>query len=221
MNKFQPIIEQAGKLLAKEQYQDALELYQSIEQETKLSPVQQSSVLLAIGDCYTGLNNYEQAKEYLTAALKRAELREKLDDQRSIIHSLALVEKKFGHYDEAVKLFRKELSRICSNFENFFDVLAENYYQQGMLMMTKEDYPDSRMYLNHSITYAVRNPDIKGRALSALGRLNVLQNKRKDALKTYRMAYENFKLANNRQGVSEVLKMINEYEKNYKFKFNK
>ncbi len=216
MNKFQPIIEQADKLRQKHQYQEALDSYLELENEAKLSPDQQSSVLLAIGHCYKGLNDYEKAKEYFTASLKRAELREKLDDQRSILHTMALLEKQFGHHDQAIKLFRQELMSICSSSDKFFSLLAENYYEQGLLMMLKEDILDCRMYLNHSITYARHDPNIRGKALAALGRLNIMQNKRKDALKTFRMAYENFKTANNKAGISEVLELIQEYERNYK-----
>ncbi len=214
MNKFQPIIDQAKELASQSEWQQAIDLLLPLKAEKKLSPDQQADVWLTLGKYYTRLGEFQQASAHYDEAYKKAEIRDKLPELAKTLHQQGLLEIQRQNYDQALGYFRKELTKLSSEFANYFSFLSENYYQQGLIMLHLEEFSDARVYLGHAITYAGpnNNHNAKGNALIALGKLNMIQNKKKDALKTFRQGYESFKQSGNKAGVASVLKLINAFE---------
>lgn len=213
MNKYKSILAKARALREEGHYQAALDAFAEIDDIRRLTPDQQSEVLLSKGQAFAGLNQYAKAKEFYEDALRRAELRDKWVDQTTVLYYMGLLEKDQGHYDEALVIFRRQLAKLSSEFPNYFYELARNYYQQGSLMLLKDEQVDARMYLKHAVNYAqARHNPTHAYAVLALGKLDLIQNRRKDAVKNFRISYESFKQAGDLEGLSEVSDLIAQYE---------
>lgn len=93
---------------------------------------------------------------------------------------------------------------------SYYSDLSYNFYEQGDVKMLAGDFLDAKMYFNHALVFAETETNYHGVGLAAkaLGRLSITVNRPKEAIGYFRKSYENFKLAEDQEGIDTILHEI-------------
>ncbi|HHT24081.1 MAG TPA: tetratricopeptide repeat protein [Clostridiaceae bacterium] len=214
MEKINDRIEAAHQLYVDKHFEQALTEFNILGEEKKLSNKQKFQIALNKGIIKMNLNNYDEAQHDMESALLIGEKTEDLYRQARALHQLGILAKLRGDYDNATELFREELRKCSSLMPSYYADLSYNFYEQGDVKMLAGDFVDARMYFNHAIVFAETETNYHGVGLAtkALGRLSLTINRYEDALCYFRKSYENFKLAEDQEGIESALNEITKLE---------
>lgn len=214
MDNINQRIEDASKLVEEKKFEKALDSFESFDSEKKLSNKQKFKIALNKGIIKIYLFNYDEAQHDLETALNLGEKTEDRYDQARALHQLGILAKLRGDYDEAIELLREELRRCSSLMPSYYSDLSYNFFEQGDVMMLKENFTDAKMYFKHALVFAETESNYHGVGLAtrSLGRLSRKVNRRKEALSYLRKSYENFKLAEDQEAIQSTLDEITKLE---------
>ena len=200
-------IEAARQLFEDKQFEQALAEFDALSEEKKLSKKQRFNIIFYKGRVKMDINNYDEAQYDMEKALKAGEESGDRYEQAQALHQLGILAKLRGDYEKATELLREELRKCSSLMPSYYSDLSYNFFEQGDVKMLAGELTDARMYFQHALVFAETEANYHGVGLAAraLGRLNRKVNRRKEALTYLRKSYENFKLAEDQDGVESTL----------------
>ena len=188
-------LEQAYNAYNSQDYNKAIELYNSLPQTT--------DTLLGLAGAYQGLKQEDKALEYYKQAF------EKSPENSDIAYSIGALYANASDYNEARKYFQKS-SQLNPNKLNakealldMNDVLSQNSVVDASKLIEEQKYDEALTLLNNAITYNSKNAD----AYYYIGSIYDAQNKPLKAIENYKKSIEN----NDKQDVIYYLMAI-DYE---------
>ncbi|MGI6579035.1 MAG: tetratricopeptide repeat protein [Saccharofermentanales bacterium] len=210
MKSIKERIEAAHQLYVEKNFEEALAEFNALGEEKRLSNSSKFQIALNKGIIKMNLNNYDEAQYDMESALQIGEKAEDLYKQARALHQLGILAKLRGNYDYATELFREELRKCSSLMPSYYSDLSYNFYEQGDVKMLAGDFLDAKMYFNHALVFAETEANYHGVGLAAkaLARLSITVNHHKEALGYLRKSYENFKLAEDQEGIDCTLQEI-------------
>jgi len=203
-------IDAAHQLFEEKNFEEALAEFNALSEEKRLGNSHKFQIALNKGIIKMNLNNYDEAQHDMENALLIGEKTEDLYRQAQALHQLGILAKLRGDFDNATELFRDELRKCSSLMPSYYSDLSYNFYEQGDVKMLAGDFVDAKMYFEHALVFAETEANYHGVGLAAraLGNLSITVNRHKEALGYLRKSYENFKLAEDREGIESTLQEI-------------
>lgn len=200
-------MEKARALYEEGEAEAALDIYRRIhKQHPFLASHQATEYLINSGKICLALDQPQEAESYFRELYREGEKKSDLLQLSLALYELGQLKLTLLSYQEAVDLFREELSYLYSGMEHYFALLARNYLGQGSAFIGMGDRQEAALYFRHAATFAEtdENEAIRAEALERQAELQMRDGKKKESLKLYRQALSSYKNADKAQDVSRL-----------------
>lgn len=198
-----------NKLLEAEKiYQECLKLIDT--RSTNYVPT-----LHWLGFVKSELKKFDEARSIYLELREIAKSSLNLQDELIAIHQLGMVERMAENYDEAQEIFDQELALLRSSHPNWHVGFAANYYEQGYILLKKNNLPEAENLMNKSLRYAEQSNDqiALGCSLRGLGEINKAKGEIEKAVTYFQESIVAFKEANDIMAVNEVNRMLIKFDR--------
>lgn len=147
-------LDKANSCLDAGEFSGARELFSGIARNSSAAPAVRSQACVGYVRSLIGLGEYDEASGVIEKVLAGQERRVHSDCFPSILHERARLAALMGDRHQAVSYFREELLRLSSSMPHYFERLAENYIQQGMVFLELGDRKECDIYWRLARDYA-------------------------------------------------------------------
>lgn len=165
-----------------------------------------------LGYVKSELKKYDEARSIYIRLREIAKSDSNLQDELIAIHQLGMVERMAENYDIATELFDKELKLLMNNYPDLYVGFAANYYEQGYILLKKNNLIEAVKLMNQSLQYSEQSNDLisLGCSLRGLGEIFVAKDEIERAKGYFEQSILSFKEADELVGVDEVKRMLDE-----------
>lgn len=202
----------AFELFENNQLIEAEGIYQECLSLMDTKSTKYEAALHWLGFVKSELKKFDEARSIYFELRKIAETNSNLQDELITIHQLGMVERMAENYDDAQKLFKEELELLQSSHPNWHVGFAANYYEQGYILLKKNNLFEAEKLMYQSLRYAEQSNDetALGCSLRGLGEIHKAKGEIGKAKRYFEQSIVAFKEGKNLVGVTEVTRMLDD-----------
>lgn len=207
-------LSQAFELFENNKLIEAEEIYQECLNVMDTSSTKYEAALHWLGYVKSELEKFDAARSIYCELREIAKSSLNLQDELIAIHQLGMVERMAENYDKAKELFDQELTLLRSSNLNWCVGFAANYYEQGYILLKKNNLLDAEKLMRESLRYAEQSSDqiALGCSLRGLGEINKAKGETEKAESYFEQSILSFKEGDAIAAVIEVNKMLGEIQ---------
>ncbi|MGG0669730.1 tetratricopeptide repeat protein [Lederbergia citrisecunda] len=202
----------AFELFESNQFIEAEEVYQECLNRIDPSSSKYQAALHWMGYVKSELKKFDEARSIYFELREIAKSCLHLQDEIIAIHQLGMVERMAQNYDKALEIFDEEVTLLRSSHPNWHVGFAANYYEQGYILLKKNNLFEAENLMNESLRYAEQSNDqiALGCSLRGLGEINKAKGEIEKAKSYFEQSILAFKEGEDFVGVTEVNGMLDE-----------
>ncbi|WP_262173645.1 tetratricopeptide repeat protein [Saccharococcus sp. Marseille-Q5394] len=202
----------AFELFENNQLIEAEGIYQDCLSLMDIRSTKYEAALHWLGYVKSELKKFDEARSIYDELRGIAKSSLNYQDELIAIHQLGMVERMAENYDKAQELFNEELTLLSSSNPNWHLGFAANYYEQGYILLKKNNLFEAEKLMYQSLQYAEQSNDqiALGCSLRGLGEINKAKGEIGKAKRYFEQSILAFIEGENLVGVTEVNGMLDE-----------